>query len=214
MDADLRRRLKWVEMYHQCGNAGLVCLRCGISRPTLRKWLQRYALHGEAGLAEHSRRPHNSPNQKLSDKDRQLIIQLRRERNLGARRLQSELLRLHSMRLSLRTIHKVLSGAHVSPLVRPARKTATQRYSRPIPGERVQMDTCKIAPGCYQYTAVDDCTRYRVLDVYPRRTASNTLQFLERVIEEMPFPVQRIQTDRGREFFAYSVQQWLMGLFD
>lgn len=26
----------------------------------------------------------------------------------------------------------------------------------------------------------------------------------------MPFPVQRVQTDRGREFFAYKVQQWLM----
>ena len=26
----------------------------------------------------------------------------------------------------------------------------------------------------------------------------------------MPFPIQRIQTDRGREFFAYKVQQRLM----
>ena len=26
----------------------------------------------------------------------------------------------------------------------------------------------------------------------------------------MPFPVQRVQTDRGREFFAVAVQQWLM----
>jgi transposase InsO family protein len=33
---------------------------------------------------------------------------------------------------------------------------------------------------------------------------------LEKVIEEMPFPVQRIQTDRGREFFAYKFQERLM----
>jgi transposase InsO family protein len=71
------------------------------------------------------------------------------------------------------------------------------------------MDTCKIAPGRYQYTAVDDCTRIRVLALYPRRTAGNTLLFIERVIEELPFPIQRIQTDRGREFFAYSVQHRL-----
>ena len=25
----------------------------------------------------------------------------------------------------------------------------------------------------------------------------------------MPFPIQRVQTDRGREFFALHVQQWL-----
>lgn len=71
------------------------------------------------------------------------------------------------------------------------------------------MDTCKIAPKRYQYTAVDDCTRYRVLGLYSRRSGANTLQFLERLIEEMPFPIQRVQTDRGREFFAMSVQRWL-----
>ena len=56
---------------------------------------------------------------------------------------------------------------------------------------------------------MDDCTRYRVLRVYARRTANNTLDFLDRVLEEMPFPVQRIQTDRGREFFAVIVQERL-----
>jgi putative transposase len=52
------------------------------------------------------------------------------------------------------------------------------------------MDTCKIAPGLYQYTAIDDCSRYPVLEVYMRRTAQNTLDFLEKVIGEIPFPIQ------------------------
>ena len=77
------------------------------------------------------------------------------------------------------------------------------------PGDRVQMDVCKIAPGLYHYVAVDDCTRYRVLGLFPRRNGSYTMAFLERVVEEMPFPIQRVQTDRGREFFALSVQPWL-----
>jgi putative transposase len=64
------------------------------------------------------------------------------------------------------------------------------------------MDTCKIAPGIYQYTAIDDCTRYRVLGIYSRRNSKNSINFLHKVIEEMPFPIQRIQTDRGTEFFA------------
>jgi hypothetical protein len=46
-----------------------------------------------------------------------------------------------------------------------------------------------------------------VLGLYPRRTAANTLAFLEQVLEEMPFVIQRIQTDRGQEFFAYQVQE-------
>ena len=71
------------------------------------------------------------------------------------------------------------------------------------------MDSCKIVHGLYQYTAIDNCTCYRVLRVYARRTASNTLNFIDSIIEEMPFPIQRIPTDRGREFFAGIVQERL-----
>jgi transposase InsO family protein len=95
-------------------------------------------------------------------------------------------------------------------LVRKVARKHSKRYAREIPGERVQMDTCKIAPGLYQYTAVDDCTRIRVLTLYKRRSAVNSLLFLEKVIEEFPFPIQRIQTDRGREFLAYAFQEKLM----
>jgi len=65
-------------------------------------------------------------------------------------------------------------------------------------------------PGIYQYTAVDDCTRWRVLEIYNRRTANNTLNFIDKMIEEFPFPIQRIQSDRGREFFAHKVQEKFM----
>ncbi len=140
------------------------------------------------------------------------MLDLRKSRNLGARRLQSELLRLHSISLSLASIHKVFKKHNVKPVITFRKKSDFIRYERPIPGDRVQMDTCKIAPGLYQYTSVDDCTRYRVLRIYKRRTASNTLDFIDAVTEEMPFPIQRIQTDRGREFFAVKVQEKLMGL--
>jgi transposase InsO family protein len=45
--------------------------------------------------------------------------------------------------------------------------------------------------------------------LFDRRTAANSLIFLEQMIVEMPFPIQRIQTDRGREFFAYKFQERL-----
>ncbi|MFT5520389.1 MAG: hypothetical protein ACI9IA_000981 [Enterobacterales bacterium] len=65
-----------------------------------------------------------------------------------------------------------------------------------MPSDRVQMDPCKIAPEIYLYTSVDDYSGYRVLAVFKRRTAANTLTFLEQVVEDMPFPIQRIQTSR------------------
>ncbi|WP_375327024.1 DDE-type integrase/transposase/recombinase [Candidatus Tisiphia endosymbiont of Nemotelus uliginosus] len=54
-----------------------------------------------------------------------------------------------------------------------------------------------------------NCTRYKILALHKRHTAENTLDFLDRVIDRMPFPIQRIQTDRGQEFFAYAVQEYL-----
>jgi len=57
------------------------------------------------------------------------------------------------------------------------------------------MDVCKIAPSLYQYTAIDDCTRVKVVDLYPNKRAHSTLAFLEQVIETFPFPIQRLQTD-------------------
>ncbi|HET7831648.1 MAG TPA: IS481 family transposase [Gallionella sp.] len=210
MDREIQQRLQWVALYEQSSDAGLVCRRCGISRPTLRKWWQRYQKDGVAGLQSHSRRPLNSPNAKVSNHHEHLILGLRSQRNLGARRIQSELLRQHDLSLGLATIHKVLQKHQVKPIKKLRKKCDYIRYARPLPGDRVQMDTCKIAPGMYQYTSVDDCTRYRVLRLYSRRTAENTLDFIDCVVDEMPFPIQRIQTDRGLEFFAIKVQERLI----
>ncbi|MBJ3778271.1 helix-turn-helix domain-containing protein [Acuticoccus sp. 2012] len=52
--------------YERTGDAGLTCRRCGISRPTLRKWWHRYRANGIAGLEDRSRRPHRSPGRKCS----------------------------------------------------------------------------------------------------------------------------------------------------
>ena len=207
MDDEIRQRLRWIRLFEETGNQGLVCLRCGISRPTLRKWLKRYQQEGAEGLASHSRQPHRSPQKKVDEQVTQQIQQLRKRR-LGSRRIQSELQRLHNCELSRATIQKVLAQHSPEPLYKSRlTRKVRHRYAKEIPGERVQLDTCQIAPGLYQYTAVDDCTRIRVLALYPRRTARNALLFLEKLMVEMPFPLQRIQTDRGREFFAYCFQE-------
>lgn len=192
-------------------DAGAVCRRYGVSRPTLRKWLRRYDAEGEAGLRARSRRPHRSPASKVNQAVEAQILDLRRERRLGVKRLRNELQRLYGVRLSPATIHKVLVRHDLGVL--PARKRGRhkpKRYSRPVPGDRVQLDTCKIRPGLYQFTAIDDCSRYLVAGLARRRSAAATLVFLDQVLDEMPFAIQRVQTDRGTEFFAEAVQRRLM----
>lgn len=199
--------MKWVKLFQEHGDAGKVCLKCGISRPTLRKWVKRYREDGVDGLKDQGRKPLSPPNTKVDPSIEKLILDYRIKRKLGATRLQIELQRNEEIKLSLATIHKVLKRNNCKPLSRKEGKERKFiRYSRPVPGERIQMDTCKIAPSIYQFTAIDDCTRFQVARIYPRRSDSNTLDFLEKVIEEMPFPIQRVQTGCGREFFALKVQ--------
>lgn len=143
-----------------------------------------------AGLESHSRRPKNSPLTKTSASEVALILELHSRRNLGARRIQGKLKRLYFISLAMATIHKVFCQNQVKPVVKFRRKADFIRDERPVADDRVQMDTCEIGPSLCQYTSVDDCTRYRVLRLCSRRTAANTLNFIDCVIEAMPFPIQ------------------------
>ncbi|MFC7738907.1 IS481 family transposase [Roseomonas sp. GCM10028921] len=203
--------MRWVMAYRELRDAGAVCRRFGISRPTLRKWSCRFDAMGETGLMELSRRPHSSPARKVGHAEEDLILTLRRERRLGVKRIRAELRRLHGLQLSAPVIHKVLlrHGLNVLPCRKRVRHKP-ERYSRPVPGDRVQMDVCRIRPGLYQFTVADDCSRYLVAGLARRPNAAATLAFLDQVLDEVPFAIQRIQTDRSAEFFAEEVQRRLM----
>ena len=144
MDGDARRRMTWVNMYQETGVAGLTCRRCGISRPTLLKWVRAYEDCGEDGLQSKRSRPLRSPMQKINDETRATILRLRREKNIGARRIQIEMGLSQEHWISRRIIQHTLDRAKVKPLKRLRRPVQPLRYNRPVPGDRVQLDTMKI----------------------------------------------------------------------
>jgi transposase-like protein len=80
--------------------------------------------------------------------------------------------------------------------------------SRPLPGQRVQLDVKFIAPlpgsrrKHYQFTAIDDCTRLRVLRIYDRCNQQTAIQFLDYLLERLPFRVEVILTDIHAEWRA------------
>ena len=65
------------------------------------------------------------------------------------------------------------------------------KFIAPIPGVT--------AKKYYQFTAIDDCTRIRVLRVYPKCNQKTAVQFLDYLLERLPFRVEAIQTDNGAE---------------
>ena len=85
-------------------------------------------------------------------------------------------------------------------------KERRKRYEKPQPGHRVQVDVKFVAPiggtkrKHHQFTAIDDCTRVRVLRVYDHLNQKTAIQFIDYVFEKLPFRVEVIQTDNGADF--------------
>jgi len=187
-------------------NCSAVCLKRGISRPTLRKSVQRYRTIGTAGLSAESTKPKSSPATKLLEQHRGWIRDLR-DRRLGSRRIQSELKGVHDLDLSRATIEKVLRGMEAKPLSRSRRpRKGSTRYARLIPGERVQMDICKIVPRVYQYTAVDR-TRVRARHVPAPDLIAMTADYRPIIREGSSSQAQSLElsmTCRGCDFSGVS----------
>ena len=67
------------------------------------------------------------------------------------------------------------------------------KFLERIPGTRKRL---------YQFTAIDDCTRIRVLKVYDKCNQDTAIRFIDEVLRRLPFRVHVVQTDNGAEFQA------------
>lgn len=79
------------------------------------------------------------------------------------------------------------------------------KFVEPLPGSGKNQAAVKPTDRrgkFYQYTAIDDCTRLRVLKIYPKNNQKTAIQFLDYVLSQLPFAVETIQTDNGAEFKA------------
>lgn len=86
-----------------------------------------------------------------------------------------------------------------------------KRYEKAQPGHGVQIDVKFIAPlkgsrksRYYQFTAIDDCTRLRVLRLYDRLNQKTAINFIDYALERFPFRVDVIQTDTVRSSRPHS----------
>jgi transposase InsO family protein len=199
------------------GNVALTCRYYGISRQIFYTWKRRYDAHGLDGLRDRSHRPHVSPGTTRTEVVGK-IIYLRQHYHFGPAKIAMYLARYHDITISPSGVWRVLKRLELNRLPASQRHKRYdkrwKRYEKPLPGHRVQLDVKFIAPlpgsgrKHYQFTAIDDCTRLRVLRIYPKLNQTTAIQFLDYVLERLPFRVEVIQTDNGAEFqslFHYHV---------
>lgn len=202
-------RLRVLRQASDEGNVARVCRRFGLSRKSFYKWKRRQAEHGDAGLCDRPRTPLHCPRATTSEVVSK-ILYLRQHYHFGAGRIAAYLGRFHQIRIAVSSVHRILTR-HGMPRLPANQKHQAhgkrwQRYEKPQPGHRLQLDVKfleRIAGTqrrLYQFTAIDDCTRIRVLKVYDACNQRTAILFIDEVIRRLPFRVHVVQTDNGAEF--------------
>jgi transposase InsO family protein len=186
--------------------------RFGLNRGTVRDWHHRWKALGPAGLV-----PAYPPrrHRRVGPETIELLRYARVDLRYGAPRTRIWLQRVHNIRLTTMTIQRVFRDLGLPRLTRTPRRRPRQLklFEKDNPGDSVQVDVKFVETAAgrgYQYTAIDDCTRYRVLRLYPRCNQAASISFLREIKRVLPFPVRKLQTDNGSEFaldFMLSVQE-------
>ena len=211
LDRNAARRLAIIKHAQEVtGNVAMTCRYYGISRQVFYRWYRRYQEEGLAGLRDRSTRPLTCPHETPAEVVAK-IIYLRQNYHFGPAKISMYLKRYHDIQISQSGVWRILQRVDLSRLPAHQRyKRADRkwkRYEKPQPGHAVQVDVKFIAPLAsssrkkyYQFTAIDDCTRLRVLRIYDQLNQKTAIQFADFLLDKFPFRVEAIQTDNGSEF--------------
>lgn len=180
--------------------------RYHISRKTVYKWRKRWDGTRES-LEDRSRRPKNSPRRQTEaeinlvkrqakrNKWQDIILAYQGARERGYSR---------SFGCFSRTVRKLRDQKPK----KDRKKRKNKPYQRAAyPGQKVQVDVKFVPSECvtdgnkyYQYTAVDECTRWTYRYMYNEHSTHSSIQFLHQLVKACPFQIKRIQTDNGTEW--------------
>lgn len=212
IEKEIARNIKWRLGFIQHAeeitkNVAKTCRYFGISRTTFYRWYERYQKEGLEGLRDRSHWPFHIPTKpEIIAK----IVYLRQTYHFGPWKIQMYLKRYHNIHVSSSGVWRILKRLNMNCLPYNQRykkhKERWKRYEKPEPGHRIQVDVkfLEKVPGTkkryHQYTAIDDCTRLRVLRIYERCNQRTSIQFIDYVLSRLPFRAEVIQTDNGSEF--------------
>jgi transposase InsO family protein len=189
--------------------------RFGVSVRTIRRWRARWRQDALQGLVPRYPRRRG---RRITPRIVELIGQARRDLAYGAPRTQLWLRRVHEVRVAVGTIQRIFRDLGLPRLRRTPKRIPRQMklFEKDEPGESVQVDVkfVKIAGRwAFQYTALYDSTRFRVLRLYRRLHQSSSLAFLTELCRAFPFRIRKLQCDNGQEFpFAFALAVQALGI--
>ena len=202
--------VKWAARHGKSASAR----QYGVSLSSVKRWCKRYDGTWQS-LKERSHRPKSHPKQHTESEEagiRQAFSEV--YMRYGWSGVYAELVEQHGYTRSFSGMYYAATRLGLGWGKRRKRpQRSARRYPElTTPGECVQIDVKEVPYHClkgaakrdgkrlYQWTAIDECTRLRYVFGYEEHTPENSVDFLTRLQEAFPFPIQAVQTDNGTEF--------------
>ena len=205
---DMRFRQALIEYSFKHG-VTKAAIRYKTNRQYVYRWRRRYdgTIHS---LADKSHRPHSHPNQHTAAELKLISDMRRRNPHDGLVVFWVKLMQRGYSR-SITGLYRVLRKQGQIAFKPKNPKYIAKPYEQMLfPGQRVQIDVKFVPAAClvgdakgkkfYQYTAIDEYSRYRYIEAFEEHSSYSSAVFLEHVIKAFKFPIYCVQTDNGQEF--------------
>lgn len=200
--------LKRIEKARAKGDKHAVSRICGYYRVPVKSaydWLYKWDGTWKS-LTPKSHRPHCHPNAH-TEAEIQIIIVVRQECGFISPLLMYQELCERGYQRSYGGMKRFLRKHFASPPALPVRPKKPEVYDGgKFPGERVQIDVKYVPKAClygeklYQYTLVDEFSRWCYREIHPELSEYASSQFICRAVNAAPFKICAVQTDNGHEF--------------
>ena len=205
---DMRFRLSLIQYAERHGVSN-AAKKYKTNRQYIYRWKNRYDGSWDS-LRDRSRRPHSHPNQHTPEEIKLIQDMRRRNPHAGLVVFWVKLTQRGYQR-SITGLYRFLKKQGMTAQKLPNPKYVPKPYEQmAYPGQRVQIDV-KFVPACclvneakgkkfYQYTAIDEYSRWRYVEAFEEHSTYSSAQFLEHLIRRFPMPIECVQTDNGMEF--------------
>lgn len=205
---DMRYRLSLINYAEKYG-VTKAAVKYKTNRQYIYRWKRRYDGSLES-LRDHSRRPHHHPNQHTPEEIKLILNMRRRNPDAGLVIFWVKLMQRGYTR-SITGLYRFLRRQGIMA-VKPANpKYVAKPYEQmQYPGQRIQVDVKFVPSVClvneakgkkfYQYTAIDEYSRWRFVEAFEEHSSYSSAVFLDHLVKAFPCPIECIQTDNGQEF--------------
>ena len=180
-----------------------------VSRQSVSKWISKYRIEWEVGLLPKKCWPKNGiPINRTDIRIEETIGSIARMfPELWPVGITLKLIEQTGIRLNQSTIYRILRRTHVRYKQKwEWRKRRKTLYVLDTPGREVQVDVCfpfGRKRRAVQYDAIDDCSRFVYSKLHTEHCVRSSMEFIDNLIQESPFPITKIRTDCGMEFWPW-----------